>query len=363
MSDASTGTRIVLQPEDEYCHEPEAAPTYNESMYFNVYDPDRRVGGWFRLGNRVHEGYAEMSKCLYLPDGRIAFMYGRPRIESNREMRAGGMHIEVVEPLRRLRLHYRGRTCLLARPFEMADPRRAFRENPIVPCRVDLDYEGIAPVFGGRVVRADGSDLELDPERSFARAHYEQHVRARGEIELDGQTFAVEGLGLRDKSWGPRTWQAIAWYRWLPVAFGEDFGMAVSLIAGEGGLRPGGMVLRGGRYVPIRDVAIDTDWDERGYQSALRARVVTDEAAYELEGRVISLIPLRNRRRGPDGVERTTRITEGLTEYRCEGRVGYGLSEYLDQIRDGRPVGADAPKAGAPAVRAGSAPAGGRRSR
>ena len=52
---------------------------------------------------------------------------------------------------------------------------------------------------------------------------------------------------------------------------------------------------------------------------------------------------MRNRRKTPEGKELTTRITEGMTEYRCEGRVGYGLSEYLDQIVDGRPTGADLP--------------------
>ena len=36
--------------------------------------------------------------------------------------------------------------------------------------------------------------------------------------------------------------------------------------------------------------------------------------------------------------ELLTRITEGMTEYRCDGKVGYGLSEYLDQIVDGKPV-------------------------
>jgi hypothetical protein len=46
-----------------------------------------------------------------------------------------------------------------------------------------------------------------------------------------------------------------------------------------------------------------------------------------VEGRVLSLIPLRNRRDG-----HTTRIGEGMTEWTCEGRTGYGLSEYLDQI-------------------------------
>ncbi len=31
------------------------------------------VGGWFRIGNRPNEGHAEMSACVYLPDGRVAF--------------------------------------------------------------------------------------------------------------------------------------------------------------------------------------------------------------------------------------------------------------------------------------------------
>jgi hypothetical protein len=65
----------------------------------------------------------------------------------------------------------------------------------------------------------------------------------------------------------------------------------------------------------------------------------TDEREYVVTGKVMSLIPLRNRRRTPDGEELMTRITEGMTEYRCDDEIGYGLSEYLDQIVDGEPVG------------------------
>lgn len=342
MSELPEGLKLVLEPEDEYCHEPEAATNYNESMYLNAFDRKGRVGGWLRLGNRVHEGHAEMSCCVYLPGGRVAFMFKRPAIEHNREMNAGGMCIDVLEPFRRLRVRYQGSVCLLERPLEMAEPRRAFEANPIVPCRVDLDYSGSAPMFGGKTVRADGSELELDPEKSFARAHYEQHVAARGTIQVGDERFELDGHGLRDKSWGPRYWQALRWYRWLPLSFGDDFGMALSLIAVEGKpLRRGGMVLRDGAYVPIRDIQLESDWDEHHYQTALRARVRTDERDYRLEGRVLSLIPLRNRRKAPDGRLLHTRITEGMTEYRCDGRVGYGMSEYLDQIEDGRPVGED----------------------
>jgi len=335
--------KIVLDPQDEYCHEPEAAANYNESMYFNIFDPKQKVGGWFRLGNRVNEGYAEMSNCIYLPDGRIGFMYGRPHIEHNREMNAGGMRFEVVEPFKRLRVTYDGKICLLKNPFEMADPKKAFTCNPLVDCKVDIAYSGVAPMYGGKTVNEDGSDLDLDPEKSFARAHYEQHMQGEGTIAVGGEHWNVSGFGLRDKSWGPRYWQSIHWYRWLPMNFGRDFAMMISIIASEDGqTRRSGMVLRNGEYVLITDARISSEWDENGYQTRLKAWAKTDEREYEVDGRVISLIPLRNRRKRDDGSHLVTRITEGMTEYTCDGKVGYGLSEYLDQIVDGKPVGMNA---------------------
>ena len=59
-----------------------------------------------------------------------------------------------------------------------------------------------------------------------------------------------------------------------------------------------------------------------------RIRLLTrSDEKIEVTGRVLSLIPLRNRREG-----HTTRICEGMTEWTCEGQTGYGLSEYLDQL-------------------------------
>ena len=86
----------VLNPEDEYTHEPDPVPNYNESMYLNGFDLEREVGAWFRIGNRVNEGYAEMTVCIYLPGGRVGFLYGRPEITTNDEMLAGGLEIAVM---------------------------------------------------------------------------------------------------------------------------------------------------------------------------------------------------------------------------------------------------------------------------
>jgi hypothetical protein len=344
MAEQRRATRIVLAPEDEYNHEPDPVPNYNESMYLNVVDHGSTVGAWFRIGNRVNEGYAEMTCCVYLPDGRVGFMYRRPEIATNEVFDAGGLRIDVEEPFRRLRVRYDGLVCLLDEPTQMADPKAAFTQNPSVPCTVDLAYRGISPMYGGRPVDAEtGLEPEQDAESSFSKAHYEQHVAATGTIRVGDESFAVDGLGLRDKSWGARYWQAISWYRWLPMAFGEDFAMMLSLISRGGTDRnAGGMVLHGDRYHQVREVAIDTDWDDAGHQTGLTAVVSTDERTYEVRGTVTSLIPLRNRRTTPDGEVLHTRIVEGLTRFRCDGRTGWGLSEYLDQVVDGRPVGLDA---------------------
>lgn len=341
MANTAEGFKTRLEPQDEFPHDPGDAKNYNESMYFNVFDPKTKAGGWFRIGNRPNEQYAEISVCIYLPDGRIAFAFGRPTIDGNREMAAGGLRVEVLEPFKRLKVTYEGKALLLARPHEMADPRAAYKANPQVACRVDLDFEGVSPMYGGETVKADGSPLEIDPEKSFAKAHYEQHCAARGAITVGDAQFDIDGFDLRDKSWGPRHWQAIDWYRWCPMNFGRDFGMMLSVIGdGKGGARQGGMVFHDGVYDLIRECVIESDWDDSDYQTALRAKVKTEGGkSYEVTGRVLSLIPLRNRRTAPDGQELHTRITEGMTEYRCGDLVGYGLSEYLDQIVDGAPSG------------------------
>ena len=79
-------------------HELGPEPNFNESMYFNAFDPTARMGGFFRLGNRANEGAGEMTICLYLPDGRVAFMFGRPHVTTNDAFDAAGMRFEVVKP-------------------------------------------------------------------------------------------------------------------------------------------------------------------------------------------------------------------------------------------------------------------------
>jgi hypothetical protein len=323
---SAKSSAIRLEPADEYLHENTGEPNFNESMYFNFFDPTRRLGGFLRIGNRPNERLAETTICLYQPDGSVVFNFKRPEIADNTRFQAGGMRFEVEEPFERLRIGYSGKACRLADPLAMRDPRAAFQSNPFVPVELELSIRGVGPMFGGERERAE----PVDPENEFARGHYEQHHRARGRMAIEGVASDFDGLGLRDHSWGPRSWQAPLNYRWLTGNFGEDFGFMANCITGRDGSEVrGGFLHRGKELVRVRHVEIETQW--RGAEKLhdrLFARLACEGGEkLEIEGRVLSLIPLRNRRQG-----RTTRIAEGMTEWRCQGRTGYGLSEYLDQL-------------------------------
>lgn len=313
---------MSIEPSDEYMHANTGEANFNESMYFNFYDRRARAGAFARIGNRANERYAEMTIAVYQADGTALFNYKRPEIADNSAFDAGGMRFAVVDPFKHLRVSYDGHAVYLAQPLDLEDPRAAFTGNPSKPVALELDWYGLSPIYGG-------TGLEHS-EMVFAKGHYEQHGRAVGRLVVDGAAIAIDGLGLRDHSWGPRSWQSPAYYRWLIGQFDSDFGFMGSQIVTQGGSELlSGFVFRGGENHYVERLTVHTDWAEPGHYHdridlTLHTRTAGDVA---ISGRVVTMLPLRNRRDG-----KVTRISEGLTEWRCGDQVGYGWSEYLDQI-------------------------------
>src|SRR3990172_13143628 len=112
-------------------------------------------------------------------------------IDNNDAFDAGGMKFETLEPLVRLRTTYEGGAVYLTDPKQMADPGQAFRSNPHKRLSIDLVHEAVAPVYG-----SSGADRVIeDPEKEFARAHYEQHMKVTGAVSIDGETVQVDAYG------------------------------------------------------------------------------------------------------------------------------------------------------------------------
>ena len=339
---------VRKQADDDIMHAPEPVPEFNESAYYNFGDLGQDIGGLLRLGNRVNEGYAEMTTCLFLPDGTVAFWYARPPIADNSAHDAGGLRCEVIEPHVEHRVVYDGPILRLKEPAEMEDPSRAFKMNPHEDCHVELVLRGVADTYWPWAPaegkgETDGDDMHAAIAGGFARNHLNQHMSVSGRLAVGGEDFTIgDGLGWRDRSWGPRSWQRIAWYRWASCSFGPDFGLAIIIFGDDAGNRfPRGYVHHGQTREPIRivDADFDTTYDDRWYTEAVRLTVQTDAGErHVVEGDVWSHIPLRfpNRHTG-----QMTRVTEGMTRWTCEGRTGVGVLEYLDQLVDGRPVGVE----------------------
>jgi hypothetical protein len=336
MTHALTETDFRLLPEDEFPHAPEQAPNFNESVYMNGFDPERRVGGWMRIGNRANEGYAELSVCLYLPDGRIAVQFQRPSIETNDRFEAGGLSYQCLEPFRATEMRFGGEVIVPDSPEALRDPATMFKEAPREQAEVVLSATASSPIHGGVPVSPAVETL-YGPD--FSRAHFNQHMRVEGSIRVGSEEWPIDGFGWRDHSWGPRFWQAIYAYRLLLGNLGHDRGfMLLKNLQPDGRARRLGVLLVDGEYEEVVDLDITTEWSDTEDPVKIHVAVCTEHRRAQIEGRVLTLAPLRNRRKDGDQVL-VSRIAEGFTEYRWDDRVGYGMAEYIERIEDGRAVG------------------------
>ena len=285
--------RMRREPADDLLHAPTADQNYNETRSYNLLDATASssgatFGGWVRMGNRPNEHYAEMTVCLYLPDGRVGFMFERPHIEGHVAHDAGGLQFDVVEPYVEHQVTYVGDVCVLVNPREMADPGTAFKSNPHEECSIDLRLTAVSDPSGGEPIFDEAEEPAPGVAHSFATGHTEQQMAISGVLQVNGQRVDLDRYG-------------------------------------------------DGRVVKVRDMQLTSEYDDEWFVHRSDVVLATDDHTYELHGEVGSSIPLRNRREGM-----VTRLTEGMTRWTCDDVEGAGLSEYLDQIVDDVPVGTTA---------------------
>jgi hypothetical protein len=327
---------FLMRAEDEYPHAPDAVTNFNESVYMNGFDFRQRVGGWMRLGNRVNEGRAELSVCLYLPDGRIACQFQRPPISHNEAFDAGGLSYEVVEPFKAMNMRFGGEVIIVENPDDLREPQKLFAEGPRADAEVRFEHRASSPVHGGE---PQDDTTETMYGREFSRGHFNQHGRVTGLIRVGDESWEIDGRGWRDHSWGPRYWQAIHYYRLFIGNFenGDGF-MLLRITDADGKTRRPGVLLVDGDYEEITDLNIITDWTEQQDPARVKLGVATAKRRAIIDVEVLTLAPLRNRRKDGDEVL-ISRIAEGYSRFTWEGREGYGMTEYIERMIDGQPVG------------------------
>ena len=329
-------SNFLMRPEDELMHQPDASTNFNESVYTNGFHTASPVGGWMRLGNRVNEGHAELSVCLYLPDGRIACQFQRPTIEKNDRFDAGGITYSVIEPLKKVSMAFDGELIIVDDPEALREPQALFATGPRLPGHVSWIHEAESPIHGGEPV---DDSVPTMYGRDFSLGHFNQHGRVRGEIRVGAERWPIDGHGWRDHSWGPRYWQAIFYYRLFIANFANGDGfMLLKITDKHGASRRLGVLLVDGQYEEIADLDLATEWTRKQDPARVTLSVRTARRKALITGEIIRLAPLRNRRKA-DGETLVSRIAEGFTRYDWDGRTGYGMAEYIERIEDGKLAG------------------------
>jgi hypothetical protein len=326
---------VILSATDDYTHPVGPEPDFNESMYFQFHDPAAGVGGFLRLAKRPNEGRGERTVCLYLPDGSVAFGFARPRVDADDSFRGAGLAVEIVEPFEHLRVIFDGTVNLLPDPSALIDPKRALSRTAVTNCTATLDLRAAAPPYA-ETFDGDGE--------SFAPHHYEQLTTVSGVLSLGDSSidvsFDINGFGLRDHSWGPRSWQAPYFYRWVHGS-ADGLGFMGAYFGDAGGSdRSGGFVWDGAHLHLCDDIEVSTQRDVESHPQSVTVALAAGQRRWVFRGEVDTVVPLRHRRRDDDDARNATRIAEAATVWTAEdGTTLHGMSEYLDQVHDGLPVG------------------------
>jgi hypothetical protein len=218
----------------------------------------------------------------------------------------------------------------------MREPRIAFERAARLPCSVEFKHEGVSPLHGGEPTDDTTPTMY---GRNFSLGHFNQHTRATGHIQVGDQRLSIVGFGWRDHSWGPRYWTNIYFYRLFIGNFGPDRGFMILKITDRNGLtRRCGVLQYDGDYEEITDLDLFTEWTPLKDPKRMQLGVRTAKRAVRIEGEILSMLPLRNRREEA-GQSLQSRIAEGFTRWTWDDRTGLGMTEYIEVLENGEPVG------------------------
>jgi hypothetical protein len=330
-----------VEPNDEDFHAVGADPTWSESYYFYFFDQTREIGGYTRLGFRPHDGWRDALHMLFLEGSRIGFCYEREAHRAtDRNVKVGGTQLSMREPFKQWRLDFEGdsQDCPDGRVLATPRKERSAGWCDSTRARVALDYSGLAPPFY--------------TERAGAGGHFEQPGSVRGEIRLGEELWPFEGLGIRDKSWGPRPWtnqtgasdrdelpdspfgQGKGWRVygiWLTAVFGSGLAFAVTASpTPEGGLRSQGYLVTEGRNYALRAIDVHTDYASAG----LFHERCSFEAHFEEDHILRATGVVLNS--GPSKIphERgATIVNAAMTRFTLDsGETGLGITEYHSSV-------------------------------
>jgi hypothetical protein len=166
---------------------------WNQSYYFNAYDPSTGTGCLIRVG--LLENLNESNSWLIVfQDGlpvftrtnlQLPYIHSRPGDEGG--MQIAGMHLESLEPLRKARVSFEDRDFA-----------------------IDLVWDAMHDLADCIAMSKGDSGTFAD---EMAHVHLEGPCHVHGNLVVRGNKFSFKGTGMRDIAAGVRNWDSLSNYR------------------------------------------------------------------------------------------------------------------------------------------------------
>jgi hypothetical protein len=178
-----------LPQADRFYAERDDNPYWNESVWFSLSVPERRLHGFVQYYFRPNMGLLNGGPVLWDASGTFQWNC----------LYYNWSHLQAMPPG--------------ARKFDMT-ARNSLSVKLIEPLtRYAIRYDKDGVVYD-LLWTATGPVHELhtgDPgQQKTAKFHIEQPGRMTGTIQLDGETISIDGFSMRDTSYGPRDYEALA---------------------------------------------------------------------------------------------------------------------------------------------------------
>lgn len=267
-----------------------ADPIWKDNAYLSFWDIERQVFGTFHVSTSPNGAGARRARCSVLFGG------------------FGGHVVEIIENLA---------------PGTFDSPSISFGLDGTVT----VDH----PDLTARLVNtalytpADYSDTNLIPPLVPGKPlrHFQQAAAVRGTLSSGGRSSEVDGLGMRDRTWGFRD-EAAQWaeYAGLVCVCDGVFVTAMKFLGADGGLASDGFVI---------DAAGSHRLTGIGFRRTAAAQFLT--GTLTLDDGSVRVVTMTSRKAGffvPMGAETDGPAFGAYDDFMtldCDGRRGAGFFE------------------------------------
>jgi hypothetical protein len=233
------GKMHVYPASDEYPHASGTEENWQESFVLHFWDAKGHLGAYLRIGHEPNFNGGEMNQFsnIVSPDGIWH------RIEATPKKSGDVTKTGISGKDGAIRYEYDGKNI-----------KWIIREPGVSADLVIHDFHAAI----------DGYP-KTGAVSKYAPQHVEVAIRVTGTITTQGNTYNVDGMGIRDHGWGIRTWNSMVSHRWTVGVFDKDNSFcAITIHTTDDHIAKFGWVVRGDKVIYAKDVDILTYMEADG---------------------------------------------------------------------------------------------------